>query len=211
MGARGGRKSGETKRSSSPGGLGGPPAKHWSPPAAAASTPRAVHAATQPQPLPVACCGWPASGLHPHPPPAAPRRASMPHTMPEHTSRPTRSPAAAFLTRARLPPARLHGSSTRRQLFCRNNQGRGGGGSPNPTPTWTFFCVTTQTESAPRTAMLVSPADLTALNAYSAGGGGEGGGGCTCARERGRERVKGEALKREPGSKEQVRNVQLCF
>lgn len=34
--------------------------------------------------------------------------------------------------------------------------------------TVTFFCVTTQTESLPRTAMLVMPAALTALNAYSA-------------------------------------------
>ncbi len=33
--------------------------------------------------------------------------------------------------------------------------------------TVTFFCVTTQTESLPRTAMLVMPAALTALNAYS--------------------------------------------
>ncbi len=34
--------------------------------------------------------------------------------------------------------------------------------------TWTFFCVTKTTESFPRTPMLVTPADLTALNAYSA-------------------------------------------
>ena len=33
--------------------------------------------------------------------------------------------------------------------------------------TGTFFCVTTHTLSLPRTAMLVTPLDLTALNAYS--------------------------------------------
>lgn len=34
--------------------------------------------------------------------------------------------------------------------------------------TGTFFWVTTQTESAPRTPIDVTPADFTALNAYSA-------------------------------------------
>lgn len=34
--------------------------------------------------------------------------------------------------------------------------------------TGTFFCVTTATLSFPRTAMLVTPAALTALKAYSA-------------------------------------------
>jgi hypothetical protein len=33
--------------------------------------------------------------------------------------------------------------------------------------TGTFFWVTTQTESAPRTPIDVTPADFTALNAYS--------------------------------------------